>query len=130
VLAREYQSPVLMRRSHRLTVDTWAVQHPDHHPPKSLATHLLALCLALEHDYPFPAIASVMNRFVESNEQFPAFDPPPHRGRLTVLDVRDASDEQEHADRVRRWAEEVWDAWARHDDRVLALGGYLEGASR
>jgi hypothetical protein len=33
---------------------------------------------------------------------------------LTIADVYGADDPQEHGERVRQWAESVWEAWASH----------------
>jgi hypothetical protein len=39
-------------------------------------------------------------------------------GRMTVADVLDARDPQQHAGLVRAWARDVWDAWTAHHDVV------------
>ncbi len=53
VLAREYSDFPAYGALHRLTVDTYAVQHPGRPSPQciqSVALHLMSLCLVLERE--------------------------------------------------------------------------------
>ena len=53
LVAREYADPALME-VHRLTVDTWAVQHPgdgSRRAIQSVGLHLCRLTLQLEHGF-------------------------------------------------------------------------------
>ena len=52
LLVREYGEYGYPQPAHRLTVDTYAVQHPDQPGPwaiRSVGAHLASLCLLLEH---------------------------------------------------------------------------------
>jgi hypothetical protein len=40
--------------------------------------------------------------------------PPSSMGAVTIAEVHGARDAQEHARRVRQWAESVWWAWSEH----------------
>ena len=101
-LAREYErwDP----EEHRLSVDTYAVQHPggdDRRARQSVAYHLTALCLA------------VLRRVTTAAAEFPRLEPPSPNGTITVRDVLDGTP-------VRAWAEDVWAAWAAHHQAARA----------
>jgi hypothetical protein len=42
--------------------------------------------------------------------------PPADRGKVTIADVHGAASPEEHAERVRRWAKSVWEAWIVHHE--------------
>lgn len=122
VLGAEFGDPVLFGRVHQLTVDAYAAQHAGgRHPDKSVGIHLAGLHLVLERGYPARRISPLHQRLAGGVESWPHFAQPPHAGGTTVLDVALADTPEEHAERVRRWAGEVWDAWAGHHDAVAAL---------
>jgi Family of unknown function (DUF5946) len=116
--AQAWSSPV-RGAAHNLVVDTYAMQHPEEYgrSPKSYAAHLTALCCGIEHpgdQKPYWAIARWLDGPV-------AVEKPPlirQRGTLTIADVSAAAGEDEYADLVRRWAREVWAAYA--DQQKLA----------
>jgi len=66
LLAREYENPVLFGAVHRLTVDSYALQHPgdtnDRRAIQSVWVHYAALQLALEHKCPLTDIPPVMQK--------------------------------------------------------------------
>lgn len=52
---------------------------------------------------------------------------PPARGRLTVLDIRDAQTAADHQEQVHRYAQSVWQAYAnQHDLARLWIQAALE----
>ena len=55
---------------------------------------------------------------VSRSKRFVWLDPPVSLGEITILDVRDAKDPDEHIERVREWARLVWEAWAPHHETV------------
>jgi hypothetical protein len=62
VLAREY-SDFNYARMHRLTVDSYAVQHPGQPSPQSIqsvALHLISLSLVLQHAVPMHEATAVL----------------------------------------------------------------------
>lgn len=121
VLAREYENPVLFGAVHQLTVDTYAVQHPVDHPPKSLVSHLVSLYTTMELGLgQFDGRAALL-RFVNSRSEFPHLDPPADLGPVTVLDVANAGTQEEHIDAVRRWARQVWGAWSHQHGLIASL---------
>lgn len=124
VLAAEFSDPAFWP-AHQLSVDTYAVQHPgnpDRRNRQSVALHLIGLCLQLEHHLPArqaPALrAAYLQRHRKS--EFPQLQPSPLRYEVTVADVAGAPTADEHIQRVRRWADSVWQAWAAHHDQIRA----------
>jgi len=118
VLAREYIDPTF-RDVHRLTSDTFAVQHPGRPSPQSIQSvcgHLLRLCLVLDQG----AHPSYTTRFLRAvlegtaPARFFWLEPPRSLGEITVVDLRASTTTAEHDRRVRAWAECVWSAWAVH----------------
>ena len=115
--ARAWTSP---RRGavHNLSVDAYAMQHPDDYcvSPKSYAAHLIGLCCGVEH----PGGAALYWAIPRWLDGPAAIEKPPliaHRGDLTIAEVSDPrGEEQEHPERVRRWAQNVWAAHAAQHD--------------
>lgn len=121
VLAREY-SDVRYMQWHRLTVDTYAVQHPGQpslQSIQSVAVHLIALGAILELGTPHSDVTGLIRRCVEAGG-FEWLEPPDSRGALTVLHPHAAASAKEHEVRVREWATSAWRAWSAHHSRVLA----------
>ena len=116
VLAREYSDPAYFA-VHRLSVDAYAVQHPGKPSPQtiqSVAVHLIRLCLLLERGLPMERANDAMLAASEREEGFVWLTPPASRGAVTVADVKDASDVEEHLRQVRAWADSAWQAWHSH----------------
>jgi hypothetical protein len=123
VLAREYSNPALMD-IHRLTVDTWAVQHPgdgSRRAVQSVAMHLCRIRLQLEDGYAGMRANDAMLRLSTLKSELPELPPRPAYS-MTVADVRNAIDPGQHAEAVRRWAGATWDDWSDQHDFVA---GYL-----
>lgn len=118
VLAKEY-GDLRYWRSHQLTVDAYAAQHPGEPSPQSVqsvAVHLIGLYLQLERGLRPEEIIRARKRTASRKRDLVWLEPPVLAGDLTVLDVRDAGDPDEHGRLVRLWARSVWQAWApRHD---------------
>jgi Family of unknown function (DUF5946) len=117
VCAREYSDP-RFGAVHLLTVDAFCLQHSEECGPRSNAFHLMRLCSLLECGSN-PALGQrpprKIGKALEARyRDFPALTPPPNRGSQTVAGVHGAEDPEEHAERVRRWARSVWEAWEPH----------------
>jgi hypothetical protein len=115
VLAREYSDPELMA-IHQLTVDAYAAQHPGEpgrRSAQSVWLHLATLSLVLElgHD---PAAGPAVHRQLVRRREYPWLEPPQPLGTLTVAHVQAAAGGDEHVQRVREWARDVWEAWRPH----------------
>jgi hypothetical protein len=122
VLAREY-SDMAYARAHRLTVDSYAVQHPGRPSPQSIQSvslHLISLCLVLEHHVSIQRATEVLQESAQYKRSFVWLDPPPVRGEVTVADVNVAENAARHVELVWTWAKSVWAAWAPHHDAIEA----------
>lgn len=123
VIAKEY-SDVAYGRWHQHTVDAYGAQHPGEDGPRqrqSVAVHLIALCLLLEHGRDDPrAMPYVRQHLAERPADLPWLSPPSADWATTVADVAAAATGEEHGRLVRRWAEDVWDGWSAHHDTVRA----------
>ena len=132
VLAREY-GDYRYARAHRLTVDAYAVQHPGRPAPRSIqsvALHLMSLCAILEKGRDHQTATELLQRGSGRKELFRWLEPPASRGRITVLDVHQAGDAEEHAAAVREWAGSAWSAWSGHHEVIRGWLSRIEGRNR
>jgi len=122
ILAREYSDPELMQECHRLTTDTFAVQHPGRPSPQSIqsvAIHLIALHAVLDLGLSHEQTRALLSRAAD-NMQFQWLDRPANLGAVTVADVARAGSNAEHIEAVRSWANAAWQAWSPHHAQVRA----------
>ena len=120
VLSREYSDPAFAAL-HRLTVDSYAVQHPGGRSPQaiqSVCVHLMSLCLVLERDVALAYATRAMGAAVRTKERFVWLAPPPSLGEITVGDVAAVSTAAAHISAVRAWAESAWAGWAQYHQVV------------
>ena len=122
ILAREF-SDYRYGKIHRLTVDAYSLQHPEAYmrSGKSFAAHLTGMCAALEYE-DTPALNRAVQKWLSGNPKIdkPAH-PPDQRGNLTITYIHSAADADEHTQRVREWARDVWSAWSEHHDLARGL---------
>ena len=119
VLAREYSNPPLMRL-HKLTVDTYAVQHPGIDVPparRSVAIHLSRLYHLLERGWPLDRVDAAMPKVLAQKDQLPWLTPPSMQGALTVQSLAAASPSG-HEAALLAWAQSVWTAWTPHHPAI------------
>ena len=116
LLAREF-GDYRFARFHRLTVDTYALQHPEQfmRSGKSFAAHLTGVCAAMETDEA-PAINQAVQQWLNGPRKIdrPADIPAGERGSLTVCFVHDTIEADEYLRRIQQWARSAWAAWASH----------------
>jgi hypothetical protein len=101
-----------------LTLHTYELQHAT--GSDEIAWHLVWLCWMMEFGgHPGygawdEVVSQPILRLAEYERERPTFPypPPVDRGRVTVADVREAETPEEHARRVRAWADSVWGAWS------------------
>ena len=120
VLAREY-SDLAFAGLHRLTVDSYAVQHPGRPSPQtiqSVCVHLMSLCLVLERGASAAYATRVIGPATRTKERFHWLTPPKSLGGATVADVAEFSTPGPHEEGVRAWAEAAWSAWKEHHATV------------
>lgn len=124
VLAREYGEygyPAI----HRLTVDAYAAQHPgieSRQSIQSVAVHLIGLYLWLECGLPANEITRRIGEAVKRGG-FHWLTPPEVLGSLTIQDVVQSANLDEHIIQVHAWARSVWDAWQVHAATVKRWAG-------
>jgi hypothetical protein len=120
VLAREYSDPSCFE-VHRLSVDTYAVQHPGQPSRQSIQSvglHLIRLCHFLEHDLAAADANDIMLKAGKIKQSFTWLEPPASLGDVTVLDVQSSQTPMEHKANVRLWAQSAWKAWTPHHATV------------
>ena len=120
VLVREYESAAY-RRTHRLSVDAYAVQHPGVDGPQarnSVGIHLSRLTLIFGRGWPLKRANDAALALTAKKFDYPWLEPPAERGGLTVQHVLDAGTADEHCAAVERWARSVWEAWEPHHRTV------------
>lgn len=121
VLAREYQD-YRFARLHRLTVDSYAVQHPgrpESRTIQSVAVHLIGLHLSLERPDAARPLEPLLQAAADASAGYRWLEPPDSLGAVTVVDVHRAGDDAAaHLAAVREWAASTWAAWAPHHDRI------------
>jgi hypothetical protein len=106
---------------HRLTVATYAAQHPGIPQQRSLgstAPQLIALCLVLERGASAQQTTTLLAGILEPPPAFRSLEPPVPNGTINVSDVAAARTPDEHARLVQRWARDVWSSWAPHHATV------------
>jgi hypothetical protein len=127
VLAREYSDQELMGGCHRLTTDTFAVQHPGKPSPQSIqsvAIHLIALHVVLELGWTHDEARALLSRAAE-HMTFQWLDRPENLGNITAADVARAGSNAEHMGAVLSWASDAWRAWSPHHAQIRAWAGIL-----
>jgi hypothetical protein len=106
----------------RLTVDTYAVQHPgvpERRAIQSVAVHLMSLYLTLEHGVTHTQSMQVLQRAADRSHTFTWLTPPASVGALTVVDVHRARmDADAYTRLVTAWAHATWAAWAPHHAQI------------
>ena len=128
IVAKEFMPENYDPDVHRISVDTYAVQHPgkpERRAIQSVNGHLISLYAMLEKGLRGKEATAVLKKAVEDKklkEQFQWLEPPSFESTMTVADVVKAEDFEEHAKLVRKWGESVWAAWkAKHHDRIVYL---------
>lgn len=120
LLVAEYSSRDL-KEVHRLTVDSWAVQHPgagkERRAIQSVGLHLARLFLQLRSPRPPAETNAVMLDFSRYKSTL-KYLTPPRVFSVTVADVALFAGSPSHAERVRFWAEATWGDWSAHHDYI------------
>lgn len=110
-MAREF-SDCRFARHHRMAVDTYALQHPDRYcaSAKSLAAHLTGMCAAIEHPG-HPTLLRDLQQWLSGPRELVKPPLPSQCGEITIADVLMASEPDDHAAIVRKWASSTWGAY-------------------
>ena len=122
VLEKEYGEYNYPELTHRLTVDTYAIQHPGQpirQAIQSVNIHLISLFLILKKGLSGKLATKKMTEILSKDRQFEWLEPPIPNGRITVKAILAATDQEKHEKKVREWAEDVWSCWySKHSQRI------------
>lgn len=124
VLAKEYLHYNELWQSHRLTVDTYAAQHPGVESRKSTQSvyiHLTRLYLQLERGIAGKAANDFMKKVSTYKNEFRWLEAPDFSGTMNILDIAKAKNMDEHKQLVEKWAEDVWNAWSAYHNEIKAF---------
>jgi hypothetical protein len=111
VLAKEF-SDYRYGRVHRLTVDTYSLQHPETYmkSAKSFAAHLTGMCCAMEYGND-PDLLRLLQQWLNGPRDLSQPEILTRFGALTIAHVMKAKDGPEHIRLVKEWAKETWSAY-------------------
>lgn len=115
ILAAEY-SNALLTPAHRMTVDTYGVQHPggdQRRQIQSVGLHLARLCMQLDTPMPPRETNDVMLGFSARKSTLIQLEPP-KRFTLTAADIAPFAGGPKHMGKIREWARATWHDWAPH----------------
>ena len=123
VLAKEFQERAYFEH-HRLTVDTYSIQHPgieERRSVQSVNIHLISLAMifvkGLNYGYATRAMGPMIERHRES---FFWLNPPETPYGTTVMEVLAAKSARDHCDLVIKWARHTWEIWGEHHPTILS----------
>jgi hypothetical protein len=119
-LAAEYSDPALME-THRLTVDTFAVQHPglktDRRAIQSVGLHLTRLKIQLSGQYTPYETNDIMLGLGEFKHEMHYLEPPTEF-KITIKELSNHLATEKHPNFVRDWAEVTWTDWSDHHPTI------------
>lgn len=128
VLAREYTLESYDPLMHRVTVDTYAIQHPGEPERRSINSvnlHLIRLYLVLHNQVEGSEANEIMKRMSENTklkEKFVWLEPPSFENTITVADVWKAPDKGSHVKIVLEWGHSVLERWTeKHEGDIKKL---------
>ena len=114
VLAKEYGEYKYPENTHRLTVDTYAIQHPGQPSKKSIQSvniHLISLYAVLIKKLNGKQATKMIGEILKKELHFEWLEPPAPNGEITVIDILKAANKEEHERAVKGWAENVFSCW-------------------
>ena len=121
-MAKEYGEYGYPELTHRLTVDTYAIQHPGQPSRKSIQSvnvHLISLYFIFKKGFDGRMATLKMNEVLAKDLKLEWLEPPEPNGQITVIDIANAKGKAEHERQVRGWAENVWGHWyTRHSKKI------------
>jgi len=114
ILSKEYCEYKYPETTHRLTVDTYSIQHPGQpcrQAIQSVNVHLIGLYFVLIKNLNGKETTKKMGKILEKKPKFEWLEPPKPNGLITVNDVLIAKNQEEHEQKIREWAESVFNCW-------------------
>lgn len=124
VLAKEYTNYNELWQSHRLTVDTYAAQHPGKAERKAIQSvyiHLSRLYLQIEKGMSGKQANDFMKNVGQYKHEYRLLNAPDFSEVMKITDVATAKDMDEHRLFVEEWAKGVWNAWSEHHNEIKAF---------
>jgi len=122
ILSREYCEYNYPELTHRLTVDTYAIQHPGQPSKQSIQSvniHLISLYLILCKSLSGKIVTKILGGIIARKPKFEWIEAPVPNGTKTIIDVLAANGKEEHEIKVREWAENVWDFWYKKHGKTI-----------
>ena len=114
ILAKEFGEYKYPENTHRLTVDTYAIQHPgqpNRQAIQSVNIHLISLYCVFIKGLSGKEATKVMGKVLENSPNFEWLEPPIPNGKMTIIDVLKAKNQTEHEKIVQEWAKDVFGCW-------------------
>jgi hypothetical protein len=133
ILAKEYGEYDYPELTHRLTVDTYAIQHPGkpcRQAIQSVNLHLISLYFVLIKNATGREATSILGEILSNSPIFEWLEPPVPIGKITVNDVLKAVNKTEHEKIVRAWAEDVFDCWYLKHKQVIEVNSNFNGHTK
>jgi hypothetical protein len=98
---------------HNLLVDAYAMQHTEEYgrSAKSFVAHLVGLCCGVEASGERELYWAIP-RWLDGPAQVTRPADIDARGKSTISDVREPANEADYPELVRKWARNVWSAYA------------------
>jgi GNAT superfamily N-acetyltransferase len=107
---------------HQLGVDAWAAQHAgSNSKPIAVAFALIGLYLHLEKGFTGKEVQDAHVKLARNRRQWPQFELPVDRGKITVYDVLAKSPGGERDMMIEKWCISIWDAYDASHERVIEL---------
>lgn len=131
-LRRRERTDLRRMRSHALTVDAWAAQHPDPSVEgweQRIGVHLVSLYAQLVLGCSYREAKRIRYQAAHNIEfrELPLPDLPAALGVDHALAARSAG---QHCRQVEEWARSVWRAWHPHHDQVMSWARRLVAHGR
>ncbi len=107
---------------HQYVVDAWAAQNADRtSKPIGVAFALIGLYLYIEKNYSGRDVQLAHIQLAQHRKQWPIFNYPTHRGKITVIDVLAAPPGTLRDAMIGKWCASVWEAWKDSHAKVAEL---------
>ena len=122
ILAKEYGEYNYPELTHRLTVDTYAIQHPGQPSRQSIQSvnaHLISLYFLFVKNLSGKEATKKLGETLKKEPKFEWLEPPVPNGQKTVIDVLKATNQEEHKKQVREWSKDVWNCWNSKHGQVI-----------
>jgi hypothetical protein len=108
--------------THQHIVDAFGAQHADeNNKPIGITFALAGLYLYLEKNYTGRQVQLAHIQMAKRKREWPTFELPRYRGKVTVADALNAQPGQERKEMIRKWCISVWDAYKQNHEIVAAL---------